>query len=462
MASTYSTNLALELMGTGDQAGTWGTTTNTNLGTLIEQSISGVVTQAITDGSGANTTITIPNGTTGVARNMYIEMTGALTFGTTSLIVPTNKKLYFIFNNTTGGFAVTVKVTGQTGVSVPNGAKMILVMNSAGTDVVSAVSYFASLTLGSALGVASGGTGSTTLTTNNVLLGNGTSALQVVAPGTNGNILTSNGTTWSSTAPTAAGVTSFSAGTTGFTPSTGTTGVVTLAGTLIAANGGTGLTSPGANGNVLTSNGSAWTSAASTSNYIGDQGQRFTANGTFTIPTGVTAIKVTVVAGGGAGATGTQGLCCIPGATGGGGGAGGAAIKYLTGLTPGNTIAVTVGGAGSSSQVASGTQTITTVSATAGSAASTVTTGGAGGVGSSGDLNIGGGGGNGGQSWGILSATSTAASGGSGGSSILGGGGRSLPGVGGAGQLYGGGGAGGGGGANAGGAGAAGVVIFEW
>jgi len=144
MASTYSTNLALELIGTGDQSGTWGTTTNTNLGTLIEQAISGVVTQAITDG--ADTTITIPNGATGVARNMYIEMTGALT-AARNLIVPANKKLYFIFNNTTGGYAVTVKVSGQTGVSVPNGKKIVLVMNSAGTDVVSAVSYFATLSV---------------------------------------------------------------------------------------------------------------------------------------------------------------------------------------------------------------------------------------------------------------------------------------------------------------------------
>lgn len=142
MPSTYSSNLAIELIANGEQSGTWGTTTNTNLGTLIEQAISGVVTQAITDG--ADTTITIPNGASGVARNMYIECTGALT-AARNLIVPANKKLYFIFNNTTGGYAVTVKVSGQTGVSVPNGKKMLLVMNSAGTDVVSAVNYFASL-----------------------------------------------------------------------------------------------------------------------------------------------------------------------------------------------------------------------------------------------------------------------------------------------------------------------------
>lgn len=59
----------------------------------------------------------------------------------------------------------------------------------------------------SAVGVANGGTGATTLTANNVLLGNGTSAPLFVAPGTNGNVLTSNGTTWSSTAPAASGVT---------------------------------------------------------------------------------------------------------------------------------------------------------------------------------------------------------------------------------------------------------------
>jgi hypothetical protein len=57
-----------------------------------------------------------------------------------------------------------------------------------------------------------------------------------------------------------AGVTSFSAGTTGLTPNSPTTGAVVLAGTLAVANGGTGLTSPGTSGNILTSNGSAWVS----------------------------------------------------------------------------------------------------------------------------------------------------------------------------------------------------------
>ena len=185
MSSTYSTNLAIELIGTGDQAGNWGSTTNTNLGTLIEQAISGYVTQAVA--TGTDTVITIPNGATGVARNMFIELTG--TGGaSTNLIVPTNKKLYFIYNNASG--AVTVKVTGLTGVSVPAGAKMILVSN--GTDVVIAENYFATLTLGAALPVASGGTGSTSAATGTggVVLAasptlTGTPLAPTASPGTN-------------------------------------------------------------------------------------------------------------------------------------------------------------------------------------------------------------------------------------------------------------------------------------
>jgi len=139
MSSTYSTNLAIELIGTGDQAGNWGSTTNTNLGTLLEQAISGYVTQAVA--TGTDTTITIPNGASGVARNMFIELTG--TGGaSTNLLVPANKKLYFIYNNSTG--AVTVKVSGQTGVSVPATAKILLVSN--GTDIVTATNYMAGAT----------------------------------------------------------------------------------------------------------------------------------------------------------------------------------------------------------------------------------------------------------------------------------------------------------------------------
>lgn len=129
--ATYSTNLGLTLLATGEGAGTWGNTTNTNLGTLLEQSISGYEVQSLT--SGTTLTLTIPNGASGVARNMYLEFTG----NGSTVIVPSNKKLYFVYNNCSSG-TITVKVAGQTGVTVANGQKQILVSN--GTDIEEAIS----------------------------------------------------------------------------------------------------------------------------------------------------------------------------------------------------------------------------------------------------------------------------------------------------------------------------------
>jgi microcystin-dependent protein len=140
MSSTYSPNLAIELMGAGDQAGNWGSTTNTNLGTLIEQAISGYTTYSCTGGTD---TLAMTSGASATARNMYLELGGT---GGGTLVVPANKKLYFIYN--TNASAVTVKVSGQTGVSVPAGAKICLVCN--GTDVVVAENYMVSPTFSNA------------------------------------------------------------------------------------------------------------------------------------------------------------------------------------------------------------------------------------------------------------------------------------------------------------------------
>lgn len=96
MSVTYSTNLALNIIGDGTEAGTWGGLTNTNIGTLLEQAISGYYTNALT---GTSSSLTMTSGASAIPRNMYLELTGTLS-ATHTLTIPTNSKLYFIYNNT--------------------------------------------------------------------------------------------------------------------------------------------------------------------------------------------------------------------------------------------------------------------------------------------------------------------------------------------------------------------------
>lgn len=133
MASTYSTSLRLELMATGDQSGTWGDTTNTNLGTLLEQAITGVLPLLVPD---ANVTLTTVNGGTDQARNAVLVLTGVLT-ANRNVIVPAVNKLYVVINNTTGGFATVVKTSGGTGVNVLASAAQLVYCD--GTNVVAGV-----------------------------------------------------------------------------------------------------------------------------------------------------------------------------------------------------------------------------------------------------------------------------------------------------------------------------------
>ena len=168
MASTYS-DLKFELIGTGDQSGTWGTTTNDNIGTAIEQAITGFGNPIFT--TDANLTISLTNTVAlQTARALVLNATssGSLT-ATRELVVPTIEKQYIVQNNTTGSQSITVKTSAGTGITVPNGKKMHLYVD--GVNVVDAVSHFSSLTLAAALPVLSGGTGVTTSTGsgNNVL-----------------------------------------------------------------------------------------------------------------------------------------------------------------------------------------------------------------------------------------------------------------------------------------------------
>ena len=157
MASTYS-DLKIELIATGEQSGTWGTTTNNNLGnTALGEAITG---SADVTFSSADVTVTLTDtNASQTARNLRLNLTGT-TGGARSLILGSGcqiEKLYLVNNNCSD--AVTVKNTTGTGIAVPAGKTMFVYNN--GTNVVDATTYLSSLTLGAALPVASGGTGAT-------------------------------------------------------------------------------------------------------------------------------------------------------------------------------------------------------------------------------------------------------------------------------------------------------------
>ena len=367
MASTWSA-LKVELLETGLNSGQWGNLTNANLGdAVLGEAITGSAT--VDFATDADVTITLTDfATTQAARNLRLNITESSTGvgSVRNLILGSGcqiEKFYLVRNNGTG--AKTIKNTSGTGISVPAG-KSTLVYND-GTNVVDGASYFTSLTLGSALPVASGGTGltagtsggvlaytasgtlasSAALTQYGVVYGGGAGAVPVAtangttgqafiattsgapswgtlpvagggtgltagtsggipaytasgtltssgvlaqygvvigggagavptstAVGTSTHVLTSNG---AGVAPTfqalpAGGVTTFTAGTTGFTPNTATSGAVTLAGTLATANGGTNL----GGATPFTSTGIVYASSAS----VLATGSTLTFNGT--------------------------------------------------------------------------------------------------------------------------------------------------------------------------------------
>lgn len=117
MSSTFSPSLRIELIGDGDQSGIWGQTTNSNLGTLIEQAITGVQNITMLD---ATYTLSNFNGVADEARNIVLVLTGTLT-QQRNLVAPLVEKTYNIKNSTTGGFGVQIVGSSGTGVVIPNG-----------------------------------------------------------------------------------------------------------------------------------------------------------------------------------------------------------------------------------------------------------------------------------------------------------------------------------------------------
>jgi len=112
MASSYSTDLKLELMVTGENSGTWGDKTNTNLN-LIQQAIAGYQSIALTS---TNTTLSMTNATISNARNAVIEFTGTLAANATVYVESGIEKTYTIKNSTTGAFTLALNQVGGSSV----------------------------------------------------------------------------------------------------------------------------------------------------------------------------------------------------------------------------------------------------------------------------------------------------------------------------------------------------------
>ena len=208
MPTTYSTSLRLSLIATGELAGTWSTVTNSNLGTLLEQAITGVVDIVMVD---ANYTLTATNAASDEARNALLRVYSSVTLtATRQIIIPNVKKIYIIANLTTGVQSIRVQTATPTlYVDIPQGYVAVVGCDGAAVVAQATVFYnpatngiFASavtattLTAGSVaatitpIAATSGGTGLATYTTGDTLYASAANTLSKLPIGTAGQTLT--------------------------------------------------------------------------------------------------------------------------------------------------------------------------------------------------------------------------------------------------------------------------------
>ena len=278
---TTTTNKDLQTPANGSNVGTWDVPVNSNF-IAIDSSFGGKATISTTGG----TTVL----TSAQYQPLFLVITGTLVSNAIIQFPSGIGGQWVVLNSTTGAFTVTFSSAGGgasyalaqnirtvlvcdggtfgvtlssnlAATAAPGGSTTQVQYNNAGSLAGSANFTFdgtniavsgavasGSLTPTAALAANYGGTGQTVLTANNVILGNGTSAVQFVAPGTTGNVLMSNGTTWTSSAAAAGNVTAVGTPTngqlaqwTGATSVQGVTagtGVVTALGTAVTGSGG--------------------------------------------------------------------------------------------------------------------------------------------------------------------------------------------------------------------------------
>ena len=225
MSSTYSSNLRIELIGSGDQAGAWGSTTDSNLAYILDTSIAGYQAVAITSTNQALTYVNGPSSSAALNQSVYAMLSFTGASAATNVYIPPASKQYIVYNNS--GYTITIynsTVIGNTtaagiGISVVNGDKIMVWSDATNVFDLQAQN------LTGTLAIAKGGTGQTTAN----------AAFNALAPAQTANrLLKSDGTN------------------TSFAQAVLTTDVT---GTLPVANGGTGVTASTGTGSVVLSSG---------------------------------------------------------------------------------------------------------------------------------------------------------------------------------------------------------------
>jgi hypothetical protein len=186
MSSTYSDSLRVELVGPGDQAGAWGTTTNNNFNYIFDKAIAGYLDVDITTSPHTLTSVSGPTSSSALNQSIYASLRFINAVAASTVYAPAVPKTYIIWNNS--GYAVTLYNTGySTGPTIANGARVLVFSNGTAFYEVSPQ------TINGVATVAKGGTGVTTSTgSGSVVL---STSPTLTSPSLTGTI--SLGATWS-------------------------------------------------------------------------------------------------------------------------------------------------------------------------------------------------------------------------------------------------------------------------